>query len=258
MSHPRAIIAEDEALFRDALVAALAKTWPELEIVATCADGNAAIDALTRHAPELAFLDIRMPGQTGLEVASALVDASPETIVVFVTAYDQYALKAFESGAVDYLLKPVDEARLAATVARLKKRLSQEAPDTVALAALARNLASTLAKQTPEPALTWLTASVGKETRLIGMDEVLYFQSDSKYTAVVTKDGEALLRTPLKDLVGRLDPDVFKQIHRATVVNMRAVGGVTRDDSGRGTLRLKDRSESLAVSLTFMPLFRNM
>jgi DNA-binding LytR/AlgR family response regulator len=155
-------------------------------------------------------------------------------------------------------LKPVDETRLAATVTRLKRRLESEAPDTVALAALARNLASTLAKQVPEPPLTWLTANVGKETRLISMDDVLYFQSDSKYTAVVTRDGEALLRTPLKDLVGRLNADMFKQVHRATVVNMRAVAAVTRDESGRGTLRLKDRTETLAVSLTFMPLFRNM
>jgi DNA-binding LytR/AlgR family response regulator len=175
-----------------------------------------------------------------------------------VTAYDQYALKAFESGAVDYLLKPIDDTRFAGTVARLRKRLATEAPDTVALAALAHKLSGALRKVAEEPALTWITASVGKETRLIDINEVLYFQSDSKYTAVYTADGEALLRTPLRELVGRLDPVRFKQIHRATIVNLHAVAGVTRDDAGRGTLRLKQRPETLGVSLTFMPLFRNM
>lgn len=253
-----AVVAEDEQIFRDALVRLLGKVWPELDIVAVCSDGNQALAALAEHQPKVAFLDIRMPGLTGLDVASAMVEESPETQVVFVTAYNQYALNAFDSGAVDYLLKPVEEARLVATIDRLKKRMGQQAPDTVALAALARKLGGVLNKRVEEPPLEWITASVGKETRLIAVEEVLYFQSDNKYTAVMTQEGEALLRTPLRDLVGRLNPGLFKQIHRATVVNMRAVAAVTRDESGRGTLRLKTRPETLAVSLTFMPLFKNM
>ncbi|MBL8516781.1 MAG: response regulator transcription factor [Betaproteobacteria bacterium] len=253
-----AVIAEDEQIFRDAIVRLVRAAWPELEIVATCADGNSALAAISEHQPTIAFLDIRMPGLTGLEVATALVETSPETQVVFVTAYDQYALNAFESGAVDYLLKPVEEKRLAATIERLKKRVGSEPPDTVALAALVRKLGGALDKRVEEPPLEWITASVGKETRLISVDDVIYFQSDSKYTVVMTADGEALLRTPLKDIVGRLNPTYFKQVHRATVVNLRAVAAVTRDESGRGTLRLKQRPETLAVSLTFMPLFKNM
>jgi DNA-binding LytR/AlgR family response regulator len=253
-----AVIAEDEQIFRDAITRLLKAAWPELDIVASCADGNAALEAIAQHQPHIAFLDIRMPGLTGLDVATALVEASPETQVVFVTAYNQYAIDAFDSGAVDYLLKPVEEKRLAATVERLKKRIGIDAPDTVALAALAHKLGGVLNKRAEEPPLEWITASVGKETRPIAVDEVLYFQSDSKYTVVMTAEGEALLRTPLKDLVGRLNPGHFKQVHRATVVNMRAVATVTRDESGRGTLRLKARPETLAVSLTFMPLFRNM
>lgn len=253
-----AVVAEDEQIFRDALVQLLGKVWPELDIVAVCSDGNQALAALAEHQPAVAFLDIRMPGQTGLDVARALVEESPETQVVFVTAYNQYALSAFDSGAVDYLLKPVEEARLVATIDRLRKRIGQQAPDTVALAALAHRLGGVLNKRVEEPPLEWITASVGKETRLIAVEEVLYFQSDNKYTAVMTQEGEALLRTPLRDLVGRLNPGLFKQVHRATVVNLRAVAAVTRDESGRGTLRLKHRPETLAVSLTFMPLFRNM
>ena len=253
-----AVIAEDEQIFRDAIVRLLKAAWPELSIIAACADGNTALAAITEHQPDFAFLDIRMPGLTGLDVAAALVEASPETQVVFVTAYNQYAIDAFESGAVDYLLKPVEEKRLAATVERLKKRAGTDAPDTVALAALVRKLGGALDKRVEEPPLEWITASVGKETRLIAVDDVIYFQSDSKYTVVMTPEGEALLRTPLKDLVGRLNPVYFKQVHRATVVNMRTVAAVTRDDSGRGTLRLKQRPETLAVSLTFMPLFKNM
>jgi DNA-binding LytR/AlgR family response regulator len=252
------VIAEDEALFLHALKQHLNAAWPELLIVAEATDGDAALAAIAQHQPTIAFLDIRMPGQTGLQVAASLVEASPETQVVFVTAYDQYALKAFDTGAIDYLLKPIDESRFVATVERLKKRLTSNAPEAVLLAALARKLGGALAKEIEEPPLQWITASVAKETRLIAVEDVLYLRSDAGYTAVVTAEGEALLRTPIKDLVGRIDPVVFKQIHRSTIVNMRAVAGVSRDESGRGTLRLKGRNETLAVSLTFMPLFRNM
>ena len=250
------IVAEDEALLRDALVAELKRAWPALRIVAECEDGASAVEALAEHQPDVAFLDIRMPGLTGLEVANAAADASPRTRIVFVTAYDQYAIDAFERGAIDYLLKPVKPERLDATVARLQAQ--DTLPDAATLAALLDRLgAMPDPAGSPEP-LTWLTASAGRETRLVLVDEVVYFHADQKYTTVVTADGEALLRTPLRELLPRLDPATFKQIHRSTIVNLKAVAGVIRDDSGRGTLRLKNRTETLAVSQPFMALFKQM
>ena len=250
------IVAEDEALLRDALVAELKRAWPALRIVAECEDGASAVEALAEHQPDVAFLDIRMPGLTGLEVAAAAADASPRTRIVFVTAYDQYAIDAFERGAIDYLLKPVKPERLDATVARLQAQ--DTLPDAATLAALLDRLgAMPDPAGSPEP-LTWLTASAGRETRLVLVDEVIYFHADQKYTTVVTADGEALLRTPLRELLPRLDPATFKQIHRSTIVNLKAVAGVIRDDSGRGTLRLKHRTETLAVSQPFMALFKQM
>jgi DNA-binding LytR/AlgR family response regulator len=215
------------------------------------------VEALAEHQPDVAFLDIRMPGLTGLEVATTAAEASPRTRIVFVTAYDQYAIDAFDRGAIDYLLKPVKPERLDATVARL------QAQDTLPDAADAWPPCSTSSARcrtpagSPEP-LTWLTASAGRETRLVLVDEVIYFHADQKYTTVVTADGEALLRTPLRELLPRLDPATFKQIHRSTIVNLKAVAGILRDDSGRGTLRLKHRPETLAVSQPFMALFKQM
>ena len=250
------IVAEDEALLRHALVAELKRAWPALRIVAECEDGASAVEALAEHQPDIAFLDIRMPGLTGLEVANAAADASPRTRIVFVTAYDQYAIDAFERGAIDYLLKPVKPERLDATVARLQAQ--DTLPDAATLAALLDKLgAMPDPAGSPEP-LTWLTASAGRETRLVLVDEVVYFHADQKYTTVVTADGEALLRTPLRELLPRLDPATFKQIHRSTIVNLKAVAGILRDDSGRGTLRLKNRTETLAVSQPFMALFKQM
>ena len=259
MAEPAAtcVVAEDEALLREALVAQLHAAWPALRIVAECEDGASALEALAEHRPDVAFLDIRMPGLSGLEVAQAAAGASPRTQIVFVTAYDQYAIDAFERGAVDYLLKPVADDRLEATVVRLQGRLGQGRDE--ALSALLARLGTALPRVENAPApLTWLTASAGRETRLILVDEVAYFRAEQKYTTVVTADGEALLRTSIRELLGRLDPDVFKQIHRSTVVNLRAVAGVTRDDSGRGSLRLRGRPETLTVSAPFMALFRHM
>lgn len=257
MAEPTCIVAEDEALLREALVTNLQRTWPALRIVAECEDGAAALDAIAEHRPDIAFLDIRMPGLTGLDVAAAALEASPRTQVVFVTAYDQYAVEAFERGAIDYLLKPVSPERLAATVQRLQSRAGN--PDSGALADLLSRLGRALPREaSAPPALTWITASAGRETRLILVDEVAYFRADNKYTTVVTADGEALLRTPLRELLSMLDGNVFKQVHRSTIVNLRAVAGVTRADDGRGTLRLKQRPETLAVSAPFMALFRHM
>ncbi|AXK72791.1 DNA-binding response regulator [Lysobacter sp. TY2-98] len=254
-SIPTCVVAEDETLLRDAIVAQLQRAWPALRVIAECEDGASALEAIAEHQPDVAFLDIRMPGLTGLEVAAASAEASPQTQIVFVTAYDQHAIAAFERGAVDYLLKPVTPERLDATVERLQSRLGQGRDE--ALAALLARLGPVLPREpsAPEP-LTWLTASAGRETRLILIDEVAYFRADHKYTTVVTADGESLLRTSLRELLARLDANTFKQIHRSTVVNMKAVAGITRDDTGRGTLRLRGRPETLTVSAPFMALFR--
>ena len=252
------VIAEDEQLFRDALIKLLANQWPELEILAACEDGAEALEAIAEHHPTVAFLDIRMPGLSGMDVAAATVSISPATQVVFVTAYNQYAIDAFEKGAIDYLLKPIEPKRLASTVERLQTRLLSGHSDPSVLAALLEQLSRAVPQNTIAEPLVWLTASTGKESRLIMIEDVLYFQSDSKYTTVMTAEGEALLRTPLRDLIDRLDSNQFKQIHRATIVNMKAVAAIIRDETGRGIIKLKGRPETLAVSLTYMPLFRNM
>ena len=254
---PRCVIAEDEALLREALVTLLADAWPDLQIVAECEDGAAALEAIVAHQPEIAFLDIRMPGLTGLEVAAAIGEASPSTQIVFVTAYDQYAIDAFDKGAVDYLLKPIAPERLAATVQRVQSRLSHGNPDAEAFAAILSQLGARLPAAVTEP-LVWITASTGKETRLIMVDDIAYFQADNKYTVVMTAEGEALLRKPIRELLDVLDPALFKQIHRSTIVNLKAIASITRDDTGKGTVKLKSRPETLAVSQPFMTLFRNM
>lgn len=252
----KCVVAEDETLLRDALVQMLGQAWPELQIVAAVEDGAAALEAIAEHQPDVAFLDIRMPGLTGLEVAQALANASPHTQVVFVTAYDQYAIDAFDKGAVDYLLKPVVRERLDATIRRIQDRAGK---DAAALAELLARLGHTLpAAPAPREPLVWLTASAGNETRLIMVEDVAYFQSDSKYTVVMTQHGEALLRKPIRDLLEVLDPAMFKQIHRSTIVNLRHIAAITRDEMGRGVVKLKSRPETLAVSQPFMALFRNM
>jgi DNA-binding LytR/AlgR family response regulator len=250
------VIAEDEALLRQALLDQLARAWPQLRVLAACEDGASALEAIAEHQPDVAFLDIRMPGLSGLDVAAATTQVSPRTQVVFVTAYDQYAVDAFEHGAIDYLLKPIDAERLAATVQRLQARA--ERPDADALAALLERMGRNLPRDSgPEP-LTWITASAGRETRLILIDDVAYFRADNKYTTVVTADGEALLRTPIRELLARLDARTFRQIHRSTIVNLKAIAGIVRDDTGRGTVRLKSRPETLTVSAPYMALFRQM
>ena len=254
----KCVIAEDEILLRDALVQLLEEVWPELDIVAACDDGGSALEAIATHQPDVAFLDIRMPGLTGLEVAAALADASPKTQTVFVTAYDQYAIDAFDKGAVDYLLKPVSRTRLMATVQRIKSRIDTGVYDAAALGALLAQLGRSLPNSSKEPPLVWLTASAGSETRLIMVDDIAYFQSDTKYTVVMTAQGEALLRKPIRELLDVLDPNIFKQIHRSTIVNFKAVASVSRDETGRGVIKLRTRPETLAVSQPFMSLFRNM
>lgn len=254
----KGVIAEDEALLRQSLLTSLGQAWPELQIVAECEDGASALEAIAEHQPDVAFLDIRMPGLTGLEVAAASAETSPATQVVFVTAYDQYAIDAFERGAIDYLLKPIAADRLAATVQRVRARAAAGQSDAATLAALVKQLDARLPSSRAEPPLSWVTASSGRETRLILLDDVAYFRADHKYTTVITADGESLLRTPIRELLEVLDPTVFKQIHRSTIVNMKAIASIARDDSGKGIVRLRLRPETLIVSQPFMMLFRNM
>ncbi len=253
-----ALIAEDEPLLRQALVEQLQRLWPELNLVAECEDGAAALEALDSLQPDLAFLDIRMPGVTGIDVARALQTVSPQTQVVFVTAYDQYAISAFEQGAVDYLLKPVSDERLLATRQRVLARRQAGVTDPGLLDRLLKQLAQQPVAPQVAPPLAWITASTGRETRLVMLEDVLYFRADSKYTSVVTADEELLLRSSLRELAEVLDPSRFRQVHRSTIVNMKAVASVSREDTGRGVLRLKHRSETLVVSQSFMSLFRGM
>jgi len=250
MTRPRALIAEDEPLMRERLKEHLALAWPELEIVAEADDGEVALAAFEAERPDLAFLDIRMPGKSGLEVAAAI---GADCHVVFVTAYDQHAIEAFEAGAVDYLLKPVDAERLATTVERMRRKLAAEPADLTKLIAGLR-----AAVRDENTRLRWIKAGVGKQVRLIAVDDVVYFQSDAKYTRVVLGQSEALIRTPLKDLLDGLDPDRFWQIHRGTIVNVDAVAGVVREDAERQFVLLKGRAERLAVSRQFFHLFRQM
>jgi DNA-binding LytR/AlgR family response regulator len=243
-----AIVAEDEATLRQQLVEQLGQLWPELHIVAEAADGIAALRLTAEHRPDILFLDIQMPGATGLEVARQVGNRSR---VVFVTAYDEHAIAAFEQGAVDYVLKPITPARMFTTVQRLKERLASPPPRLDAVL-------QAVAPTAPRQFLRWINASVGPSLRLITVDEILYFQADNKYTSVVTADGEALIRKPLKELADELDPSLFWQIHRSTMVNVAAIGGVTRDFRGRMLVRLKGRSETLQVSDSYTHLFRQM
>ena len=250
MNAPTALIAEDEPLMRERLKEKLAEAWPELVVVAEAADGDEALALFDAHAPAIAFLDIRMPGRTGLEVAAAI---GSDCHVVFITAYDQYAIAAFESGAIDYLLKPVESERLAQTVERVQRKLAAPPADLSAVLAELRG-----SVRRPQQQLRWIKAAVGKQVKLIAVEDVLYFQSDAKYTRVVLAQSEALIRTPLKDLVAELDPDKFWQIHRSTVVNLAQVASVLREDAERQFVILKNRPERLPISRQFTHLFKQM
>ncbi len=243
----RVLIAEDEPLLADDLARRLTRLWPELDIVANVRDGPAARQALIDLAPDAAFLDIRMPGLSGLEVATA---AHPGCGVVFVTAHDEHAVAAFEQAAVDYLLKPVSDERLEKCLYRLRQ--PRPAADAELLARL-----RTLLQPAAAP-LRWLRALVGETVHLVAVEEICYLQSSDKYTSVLTRDREFLLRTPLKEMLPQLDPDLFWQVHRGTVVNTRQIRSAERSPSGRLTLHLRDRVEILTVSRAYAHLFRQM
>ncbi len=252
MSQPTAMLAEDETPQRVELRALLAEVWPELRIVAECADGLAALEALQQHRPDVAFLDIRMPGVSGLEVARA---ARPPCQVIFTTAYEEYALRAFDEAAVDYLLKPVTRERLSRAVERARGRVGGEHP--IDIAALADLLQARL-RPDAQPGIRWITASVGNATRMISIDEVLFFQAQEKYTRVVTADNEGHIRTPLKELLAALDPQSFWQVHRSVIVRVGAIRTVEKDPDGRLQLFLRGRPDVLPVSSAFQYRFRGM
>lgn len=244
-----ALIADDEEAPREQLLAALRVAWPALQVVAVAHNGTDAWDLFLEHQPRLCFLDIRMPGMTGLEVARRIGDQAQ---IVFVTAFDEHALAAFDAGAIDYVLKPVDTTRLAKTLARVQARA--DAPDLHQLIhQLTHQLSAPLRKPPP---LQVLQASIGREVRLIRCDEVVYFESDARYTRVVTETADALIRTPLKELLAQLDEQLFWQVHRSVIVNHRHIHSAVRVDEGSMHLTLRGRAEKLPVSRHFQGLFK--
>ena len=248
-----AVIADDEPLLRAMLRTRLARLWPELEIRHEMADGRDVDRVIGEHAPDLFFLDIHMPGVNGLEAARAIGNRAH---VVFVTAYDEHAVEAFERGAIDYVLKPFNDERLAVTVERLKERLG--GPPAASLEDLVEKLAGRLGAAPPAERLRWIKASVGSNVRLIPVEEVLFFQSDEKYTRVVCADAEVLIRKPIKELLDELDPDKFWQVHRATIVNVDHIASVRRGLKDQAEIALKGHRETLVVSRAFTHLFKQM
>jgi len=245
---PTALIAEDEPMLRAQLRTRLAEAWPELAVIAEAANGAEALAMCDVHQPDVVFLDIRMPVKTGIEVAHVL---EGRCHVVFVTAYDEYAVTAFEEGAVDYVLKPVSPERIAKVVGRLKSRLASAPLDLSAVLAK-------LAAREGDGHLKWIRASLGATMKLIAADDVLYFQAEDKYTKVVTAAGDAHIKKPIKELFEELDPEAFWQIHRATIVNLRAIAKIERDWRDQPVILLRDRSEKLTVSRTFAHRFKTM
>ena len=264
----RCVIADDERLMREQLRARLTEVWPELQIVAEAKNGAEAVALVAEHRPELVFLDIRMPGLSGVEAARQIAQMEvdddellPE--IVFITAYDQYAVEAFEQGVADYVLKPAERERLAITVERIRKRLAaRDAGEAGGAAPMQQLLHSLAAKMNPAGGapqyLQWIQATVGQAIQMIPVDEVLFFISDEKYTRVQTASVEALIRKPIKELVDGLDPQKFWQIHRSTLVNASAIANVTRDFRGRQIVAVKGHGEKLEVSRSYLGLFKGM
>jgi DNA-binding LytR/AlgR family response regulator len=252
MTRPTALIAEDETPQRQELRALLAELWPELNVIAECEDGLSALEALEQHHPQIAFLDIRMPGVSGLEVARA---AGTQCQVIFITAYEEYALQAFDKGAVDYLLKPVARERLSVAIERARSRLAGGVH--VDMAALIDMVQARLAADS-KPGIRWITVSVGNAVKMYSIDEVLFFQAQDKYTRVVTATSEGHIRTPLKELIAALDSETFWQVHRSVLVRVGAIHAVQKDDDGKLQLTVRGRSDVLPVSSTFQRRFRGM
>ena len=261
MASPTALIADDEPLLREQLVAHLARLWPELQVVAQARNGREAVELFDELRPQVVFLDVHMPGMNGVDAARCI---GRRAELVFVTAFDRYAVEAFAQGALDYLVKPIEEPRLLDTVQRLQARLrtSGEAlrPE---FDALLERLATQMAEQRRErsgtrPYLQWIKASVGNVVRLIGIEQVLYLRADAKYTVVAWEGGEALIRTSIRELADALDPERFVQVHRAAIVNLTHVDRFSHGPGESGEVHLKGRSERLAVSRSYVHLFRQM
>ena len=263
----RAVIADDERLMREQLRARLAEVWPELQVVAEARNGLEAVDMVQQHRPDLVFLDIRMPGLTGVDAARQIAqmevaddEALPE--IVFITAYDQYAVEAFEQGVCDYVLKPAETERLQRTVARIRQRLATRGtPQAESLPPLQQLLHKLAAQVSPSSApryLEWIQATVGQAIQMIPVAEVLFFISDEKYTRVQTAAVEARIRKPINELIDELDPHQFWQIHRSTLVNVKAIAGITRDFRGRQIVSVKGHPEKLEVSRSYTQLFKGM
>jgi len=255
---PTALVADDEPLLRQALSRMLAATWPELVIVAEARNGREAIDRFEEHHPDICFLDVQMPGKTGVDAAQHI---GRRAHMVFVTAYDKYAVQAFAHGVLDYLVKPVEIARLAETVARLQERLRGAQP-ALNTDELLQQLAASLSRQSSGQ-MRWVRASVGQTVRMIAIEDIDYLRADEKYTQVAWRDDggqarEAIIRTPLKELLAQLDPAEFAQVHRSVVVNLRAISHVTRGANETADVHLKGRPEVLPVSRTYLHLFRQM
>jgi len=251
-SRVSAVIADDEPLLRAQLRARLARLWPDLDVVHEMENGRDILQVLDDHSPQVVFLDIHMPGVSGLEAARAVAGRAH---IVFVTAYDEHAIEAFERGAIDYVLKPFNEERLQVTVDRLRERVS--ARPEASLDALVEQLAGRLGTRSNDH-LRWIKASVGSNVRLIPVEEVLFFQSDEKYTRVVTQEAESLIRKPIKELLEELDPAKFWQIHRATIVNVDHIAAVRRGLKDQAEIALRDHPETLVVSRAFTHLFKQM
>jgi DNA-binding LytR/AlgR family response regulator len=273
---PRAVLADDERLMREQLRARLAEVWPELQVVAEAKNGLEAVELVQQHRPDVVFLDIRMPGLTGVDAARQIAQLPPREgggddddllpEIVFITAYDQYAVEAFEQGVADYVLKPAERDRLTVTVQRIRQRLAArrsgaaepDAPAGGNLQAVLHKLAARLNPDGAPTYLQWIQASVGQGIQMIPVDEVLFFISDEKYTRVQTAQVEALIRKPIKELVDELDPQRFWQIHRSTLVNVRAISAVTRDFRGRQIVSVRGHPEKLEVSRSYTGLFKGM
>jgi DNA-binding LytR/AlgR family response regulator len=254
-----ALIADDEPLLRERLASHLARLWPELQIVAQARNGREAVELFEDHAPQVVFLDVHMPGLSGIDAARSMAG---RTQIVFVTAYEQYAVKAFEQGAIDYLVKPFDESRLGETVQRLKHRLlpptGSAAPDATLEAVLERLAAELRGRGEGRRWLQWIKASVGTTVRLIPVEQVVFLRSDEKYTLVVWDGGEALIRKTIRELADELDPERFAQIHRSVIVNLARVAQVSRGLNETADVHLNGRSEVLPVSRSYLHLFRQM
>jgi DNA-binding LytR/AlgR family response regulator len=254
---PTALVADDEPLLRERLCGLLARLWPELIIVAQARNGREAVEMFDEHAPQVVFLDVHMPGLNGVEAARSIARRAE---VVFVTAYEQYAVTAFEQGALDYVVKPFDEARLADTVQRLQRRLAH-APegDDAKLDAVIEKMSAELRRRvTTTGWLQWIKASVGTSVRLIPVEQVVYLRSDEKYTLVVWEGGEALIRKSIRELADELDPERFVQVHRSVIVNLHQVAQVVRGPNETADVHIKGRSELLPVSRSYVHVFRHM